>query len=129
MRGVIALLVALAIGYSLGRYLQPPEIRIEEREVTIHHDTVTTIREIVHVDGSKEIVTIIDDKTKEESTTKTETSTMRPQWLVTAGFNPKCVTTGYLYEVSVSRRVLGPIMVGVFANTDKNIGLNVGLEF
>lgn len=137
---VIAVLAVGGLGYATGRYLQPAkvEIRIEEKikEVeVVKHDVRTVIREVTRPDGTKETETVIEDKTQEsrqkESERKEEkiVTNDKPQWKANVLLTTKQGLLGPAYGASVERRILGPIFAGAFANTDKVIGVTVGIEF
>jgi len=138
---IILIVVALmAISYGVGRYLQPVKevIKTETviKTVTVNHvDTVTVVKEITKPDGTKEKTTTTTDKSKIDTNTDSDTKTsivitnQKPQWKVSALLTTKQGSFGPVYGAMVERRILGPIFAGAFANTDKAVGLTVGLEF
>lgn len=131
----IVSLILLVTGYGLGRYVQPPQevikTEIQEREV-VRKDIVTIVKEITKPDGTKETVTTTTDNTVERKDTKTEhleTKIVEKQWFIAAGVARESLVSENIYQLSVNRRILGPIYAGLSANTEKQFGLNVGMEF
>lgn len=127
----IAVLLVGGLGYAFGRYLQPPEIKQVTKEVeVIKKDVHTVIKEIERPDGTKERVTIIEDKSSESSkkTSQTEISNVKPQWKA-QGLVGISARDPMFYGADVERRILGPVFVGLWANTNKEIGASFSIEF
>jgi hypothetical protein len=137
----LIILVALAVGAALTRAYAPREV---VKTVAVDHDVVkdhivTVTKEIVQKDGTKEFDTVVTDDRKEDDTKKTtitDTKTLpslAPKWFVTAGMGLDASSLSSLttpvYQIGVNRRILGPIFIGVNANTRSQVGVNVGLEF
>lgn len=126
--------------YAFGRYAQPAKIQIKTetvvKEVQVEkRNVVTETREIKHTDGTIETETKTTDltkvSTKESSDSKTsETVTYnKPQWKVQALLAPQTGPVGPLYGLDVEKRLLGPISVGAWGNTDRKFGASVSIEF
>lgn len=132
----IVAIVLFVSGYGAGRYFQPPrietKIEVQEKEV-IKKDVVTVIKEITKPDGTKELVTVITDKSTEKKDKQFESVVSKPaekQWLASVGVNPFAVTD--TYSAKIDRRVLGPIFVGgqYIRHKSDNLGLlNITMEF
>src|SRR5271166_3737388 len=120
----LSLALALLVGYAFGRYAQPAKIQIQTQTVvkeveSVKHDTVTVTKEIKQPNGAVETDTTVTDKdvdvTQIQSDTKTtETITnLKPQWFATGGIGmgSGSFTSGFtpIYNVSVNRRILGPV--------------------
>ena len=139
----LAVAVALLIGYAFGRYGQPAKVQIQTQTVvkeveTVKHDTVTVTKEIKEPNGTVETDTVVTNKdvdtTQIQSDSKTtETITnQKPQWKlgVLGGYNLQDLRPDY--GVSVDRRVLGPIFLGVIGHTDtthSSVLLHLSMEF
>lgn len=123
------LLVVLLAVTHYGTYWygsqKPAEVRIVEKEV-IKKDVITQIVEVIKPDGSKEIKTIVIDKSTETNSKKTDVMPQRPKdWLVGAYYK----VTDPAYGISANRRVLGPIFLQVAADTGRNLTVGLGMEF
>lgn len=139
--GLIQLLVALAVGYGLGRYLQPAEVRTETKEVVkevekIKRDIVIVEREIKNPDGTITIDRRTEDKSEEAVTRdkKSESESIvkaaKPDWKVDViAQASKLEPSPESYGVHVSRRILGSVFIGAYGDTNKKFGLSVGYEF
>lgn len=126
----------LVIGYTIGYLTIPQKIVtktvIETKTVTVtQHDIQTVV--IEKPDGTKTTTTI--DKSVDTSKSVTDESKTkvvengRPQWKVAIDLSPNNSQLEYFYGARIERRILGPIFVGAFGNTDKTFGLSIGVEF
>lgn len=130
---IIAIVLSLGVGVAVGRYLTPPDVQIKEvvKEVVVtKKDEQTHTVKVTLPDGTvKEETT----KTTKEVSTDSRTEkkeevviTSKPQWVVGASYQ---FTSGQAYGAQVDRRIIGPVFVGVFANTNKDVGVALRLEF
>lgn len=127
---IIVGFVCLLIGGTASKFLFPTiQEKIVEVEIeVIKRDVVTEVREIVKPDGSKEIVTIIKDKSQEKKESSKVVTIAKSEWHVSAAaLTPN--TKDIYYQVQIERRVLGNIHVGVLANTNSAYGISIGYEF
>ncbi len=126
--GLAACIVSFCVGGVLAqRYLAHEVVTEKERIVTKDH-VVTVIKEVVRPDGSKETdTTIVDDSTKKEDSSKVTIKAV-PQWRLDVEIRTSLDLVP-IYQVQVSRRLFGPVMVGVSISTDKTLGLSAGMEF
>ncbi len=100
-----------------------------EKEV-IKNNVVTVTREIVNKDGSKTIETVVTDKTQTNATKKeTKVIVAMPKYLLNGGYGKDLSNNKDIYTVSVQKRVLPSVLAGVSVNTEKQIGLVIGVEF
>lgn len=120
---VVTILIA-ATHYGAYHYGSKKPAQIIEREV-IKRDVETRIVEVVKPDGSKEVQTIIIDKSKESSTAKTPVLVPKPDWVVGAYYRINDPT----YALSISRRILGPFSASAFGDLRGNLYLGVSVEF
>lgn len=123
------LLVAILAVSNFASYYygsqKPAEIRTVEREV-IKKDVITRIVEVIKPDGSKEIKTIVIDKSTETTNKKTDVMPQRPKdWLVGAYYK----VNNPAYGASINRRILGPLFLQVAADTGRNLTVGLGMEF
>lgn len=125
----LSIAVAALIGYAFGRYAQPANVVVKTQEVVkevevVKHDTVTVTKEIKRPDGTDEIDTTVTDKdvsqkNLSESLQTSETiSNQKPQWNlgILGGYNFQDLKPDY--GITVDRRILGPIFLGVVGHTD-----------
>jgi hypothetical protein len=153
---IVLLVVALAAAFACGRYLTPEKVRTETETVEVEkkvyvHDAVTdqmrhkktTVVEVSKPDGSKEKTTVISDDTETSktehdgsssestkigsSTSETTKGSSRVTISALAAFDSRFTSPNY--GASVTRPVLGPITLGLFALTPGIYGASVGLTF
>ena len=125
-------LVIVALSVGITKRLWPTiqsSTKIEEREV-VKKDVQTVIKEVVRPDGTKETITTIVDKSKENSSKSLQQLiTKKNDWFVAAGAEMKLKDMQPVYKLEVNRRVLGDIFVGGTVNTQGSLGLQVGFTF
>lgn len=152
-----AAIVIILVSFAAGRYTVPTKTTVETKTVTQtkedkntqvdtdkdqHVQTiqvqvkkpdgtvVTTTRTERDTDTKQEMKQ--DDKTDTASTTQTKTETVRLggnlNVLVTAGVDVTS-PTGLVYGLSLSRPILGPILIGAWGMTNKTVGFSLGLQF
>jgi hypothetical protein len=144
----IALIVgaALALGYGVGRYLQPAEIKTVvqvKKEIEVQEKVRTITKIVEHKNGDKE--TIIDEdkeKNTQSDTTKSkdtivELSKPRSNFSLMAGISPKlfgglspgAVSLGASYDVQPVSFI--PVTLGLWglAIPDATIGFRLGWNY
>lgn len=137
---LLSILTAAGLGYAGGRFVQPAKVVTQIKEITktvevVKHDTVTTTHETKRPDGTTETNTTTvnhDVDMSHSSTTDTITKitdNLKPQWKVSgqAGYNFSNFQR--VYGAEIDCRIIGPIFLGVWGNTNHTGGLSVGLEF
>jgi hypothetical protein len=129
----VALLASFVLGVGVAYKLLPPKVEtkteVQEREVTKNH-IVTVVKEVTRPDGTKEKTSTTTDTSVEHKDRQiTIEKAAVKDWFVTAGVAKESLTGPEIYQLSVNRRILGPIYLGASATTEKQIGINVGLEF
>lgn len=129
---LITAAISLLIGLGLGSQLFP---KVESKTVEVQtervvKDVVTVIKVITRPDGSKEEVTTTTDKSKEAKNSKSSAIVAaKADWHVSISAAKTLTEPEISYTIMAEKRVLGNIFVGVSANTNKQIGVSVGLEF
>lgn len=128
---LIAIIIALGLGYYLGMTLNPvTKTEIEEREV-IKNNVITVIKEVTRTDGTKESTTTIVDRSKE--TRESETSIVAKGAVASRRASLSAVSSGLSaidsYTISYEQRLFGPFWLGANYNTKQVYGLSVGMEF
>lgn len=138
----LGVLVAAGLGYAFGRYAQPAKIEIK-KELQVKEIEVTKKNVVVvtHEEKRPDGTVITDTRTVDTSTEATNRNStskestvvtnLKPQWKVggAAGVKYNEVRMEAVYTIGVERRILGPIFVGAYGRTDKEVGLSVSVEF
>lgn len=122
---IYAYLLSVVVAYWYGSQKEP---KVEYKDKIVQQtDIKTIIKEIVRPDGTTEKVTsIVDNSTKVEKKT---ISTKQAQWLFNIGVRNSLTEWKPIYSAQVQRRLAGPFYVGASADTDKQLGLYLGMEF
>lgn len=124
--------LALAIAFASGRYFAP--VKIQEKQVVkevVRTEKEYVTREIKKPDGTviKEVIVTDTVKTAKEKTKEKIVTNEKPNYK--ASIIPKYSFKDYKisYGASVEKRLMGPVFGGVYADTDKNLGVVISLEF
>lgn len=136
---VLAVILLLALGYGMGRYVQPAKIETKVEQVVkevevVKKDVVIKERIVKQKDGTEITERTTEDRSTETTDKKSESSSStvvinkKPDWRVNA-LGAVNVDRKASYGLQVERRILGNISAGVFGLTDKTVGLSVGMEF
>ncbi len=128
---LILLLVVGVSSYYTGRYVQPPQVKTEyvDREV-VKKDVKTVIKEVVKSDGSKEIVTTIDDNSVEKKDVKQTIAVEKKRdYTVSVIAKTASITSAPSYAFQIDKRVVGPFGLTLSAATDKQFGIGLSYEF
>jgi len=132
MRNYIIIgLVCLVIGVAAGSALFPKvkEKTVETEVERVVKDVQTVIKVVTRPDGTKEEVTTIIDKSK-QSTDKTSTKIIaKNDWHISASGSRTFTDNSMTYTLQVERRIIGDVFLGASVNSEKQVGLVVGLEF
>lgn len=135
----LGVLIALAIGYAGGRYLQPAEVKTEIREVEkvvekIKKDIVIVEREVRNPDGT----VVVDRRTEDRSEEAVRRDTRREEEIIVsmpakwrAGVDVKASLSNLVpqYGATVGYRVLGPVWVEASGYQDGTASLRAVWEF
>jgi hypothetical protein len=124
-------LVLVLVGYFTGRYATPPTVvtKVETKVVeVIKKDVKTIVKETRKPDGTVVTTTKTHDKSVDKRT-DTQTAIVAkksPDWIfgVSTTF-----TNTQVYGVEINRRVLGPLFIGVMADTSGNSAAKLLIEF
>lgn len=150
---VILAVITVITAFAVGRFSAPEKVKIEKEIVEVEkkssetdldrdkHKTTTTT-EITRPDGTKEKTTKVEEDTKTSKNTTTvdlrqrnETETKE----VTYGSNRVTISgmaglgldslSVPIYGASITRPILGPIVIGLWGLTNKTGGVSLGLQF
>ncbi len=138
------LLAALAASFALGIYVTPDKVRVETKVVEVvkqveverekHKETTVTERP----DGSKETKTVEDTKTQKnteetkDSNTAVKESETHPSNKISISALGGFQTYNAFYPVyglSISRPLIGPVVIGLWGITPGVVGVSLGLQF
>lgn len=118
MKYVITSIISAIAGAAILYWYMP-----QNSAETITKDRIITVtRTVKSPDG-----TVITDERKEENSTTKEkviTADKSPDWHISIGSD-----INRIIKLEVSRRILGPITIGVYGDTNKTIGVGVGILF
>lgn len=122
---LLAILITAAITYYFTNKQNSSTVTAETEK---QQNNVTTItKEIVKVDGTKETIITVVDKTKISTDKKSVTVIAKvPQYLISANVYGLGVQT---YALSVQKRVLPSVLAGVSVNSKRELGLVLSMEF
>lgn len=140
LSALVALLVVAGLGYGFGRYMQPAKIQIKKEEVikeveVVKKDVVVVEKITTNKDGTTVVERRTEDKSTERSSTDTRTKestlviNVKPQWRVQGMVGYRGQLDRPMYGAGIERRILGPVFVGAWGNTEKQFGLSAGFEF
>lgn len=125
---VLLLIIIVSIGAGIALEKQLIAVNKETDTSTVNNDVVTVIKEKKNKDGTSETDTTITDHSKTEDKKIQVIASEPPNWFVQGGVG---LDTGLtqIYTLSINRRILGPIFVGVWGSTQKSAGVSVALQF
>lgn len=136
-------IIACASVFAAGRFSAPEKIKTVTIEIEKKTTTADTTKEvhrkittIERPDGTRETI-VTEDTTSENKSSTTDDKSLTSSKEITKGSNTTILalvgvdfsTPGIMYGASISRPVLGPISIGVWALTNKTAGLGIGLAF
>lgn len=135
---VIISILALAGSFALGRYLSPEKTKTVTSTVEVEKIVVQTVHSVTKIierpDGTKETVIVAntktDSKTNEESQTDSkEVTKSKDKLIISVLAGMQLPLNGQLiYGAEISKNLLGPLRMGLFAMTDRKVGISLGLE-
>lgn len=140
----------LGIGAAIGRYSLPAKVitetKIVEKEVEkkkIDKDKVTIITTTIKPDGTKvtetkivdkSVITVDIDKNKiidKETVTTFNNNNFHVSALIGHNFGNNTdllLNNTFVYGISVEKRFIGPLYLGVWGMTDKSLGISAGVN-
>lgn len=127
--GIIAIIAAFAVGLYTGKQYFPRTVETQTEREVLRKDVVVVTKEIVRPDGTKEIVTTSTDKSVQKNDKQISVTKTAPNWRASTSISRSSLAGNNIYAVTVERRVLSNVFVGVTGNTDKTLGLVLGIEF
>lgn len=130
---LVIAIILLAIGYGIGRYLQPANVVTEVREVEkIKKDVVVVIKERKNPDGSSETETVITDRSEinKETNRKQTISALKSQWRIQGIIGVRDFKFDQpSYGIGIERRIFGAISAGPYYKTkDNEVGVTLSYE-
>lgn len=128
---IAAVIIGLGLGAGITKAYFPKIQEVNIEKEVVRTDVRTVVKEVIRADGSKETVTETTDRTvKKEDKKSTIDKTPEPKMnkvsaIVKYDFDEKKENYGVLVE----RRLVGPVFLGLYGDTKKNIGVSAGIEF
>lgn len=121
--GCICLLIGLGLGIQFFPKVKEKTVEVEK----IVKDIQTVTRIVTKPDGTKEEVTTIVDRSKEN---KTRIKTIaKTDWHVSISGAREILDPTMVYSMQVERRILGDIYLGGSISSEKQVGISVGMDF
>lgn len=128
--------VAAVIGASITKYYYPTLQTVTETKEVVRNNVVTEIHEVTRTDGTKEVITVVIDKTvkKETASVVATAAPLKPKYHASVSVTrsaDELLNNGatMVYGAQLDYNVLGPISVGIRADSSKQIGLTLGVAF
>lgn len=139
--------LACLISYSAGRFTSPAKVETIEVERVVYKDRVvkdtekdvtTKTKETTLPDGTKIKETTKEDKSKSKSERESSAASEiikemktenRPNWRVAGIYSPALPNQETTYGLTIERRIVGEVFLGVTASTDKTVGLVLSFGF
>jgi ribosomal protein S25 len=131
---IVRYLIVAFLAIGLGAYLDhkfnaSTVVQTVEKEV-IRKDIVTVVKVVERPDGTKESTSTTTDRTKEASSSTVKVVTLAPKYHISTGVASEISRDlKPVYMLQVERRFAGPVFVGVNVNSNKQVGLVLGMEF
>jgi hypothetical protein len=131
---VILCLISAITAASLTKYYFP-NVQTKTQDVThdVIHTQVQTVTKTVKLPSGEVDTTVTTDKdiqnTLNDIKTQVSLQTPPPNWLVSATYNTDIHTLQPSYGADVKRRILGPVFLGINADTSGRFGASLGMEF
>ena len=135
---IIIFSIISALSFLLGQHVGN---KVAESQEKIHQEEIAKLKESVRIetriivkkDGTQETV-IIEEREKEETNSNVLKSekkiSFKKQWSVGLSAGGSGLFRGDpIYTLSVDRRVLGELFVGLYGRSDKELGLNLKYQF
>jgi len=142
--------VVLATTFAVGRFSVSKKIEIKEVEKIVYQEKIVKDKEIARhktstttksPDGTETTTTTEDTKLDTHSDTQTDIAkdteksrietpmNIGMRFDVLAGLDVTNPAGGYLFGVHVSKQLIGPINFGIWALTNKTVGISAGLQY
>lgn len=120
--------VCLAAGWLGNMYLLGPKV-ITKTEMVEVERVVTDIREVIkeNPDGSREIVRETVRVEDRETKMKSQSKPSQKDWMI--GGKMDIFTPNPVYQLDVSRRIIGDIYLGAYGRSDGIVGIGVTVLF
>lgn len=126
---VAALLLGLGGGFMIAKHFYPTtKTEIKEVEV-IKKDIVTIVKTITRPDGTKEETSTTTDRSTERNTSTYSKVDKTDRYMVSGLARIQSYGQQPVYGAIAQMRVVGPLWVGLTADTDKQVGAIVSYSF
>jgi hypothetical protein len=142
----ISIIIVIVVSFIVGRYSAPEKIKIEEKKVVAEAEkvfidnqveTAKTTTSISKPDGTLYTRTKTTTKAKESASkqlTRSEDLSKNTEIINRSGVTVSVLAASNFsslltptYGVSVSKPIIGPIVIGAFGLVNGTVGLSLGL--
>lgn len=121
----------LAFACAVAAYLEHKHPEVVTKTETKVVDRVLTITKIVKQPNGETDTTITTDETKNTSIASSTKTPLKKVTNISAlmGMNFEATVPRQVYGISISREILGPMTLGIYALTNRTIGVTIGIDF
>jgi hypothetical protein len=123
---VAVLLIAVLIGFVGGRFLYPPQPKVETVEKIVEKkEVVEVIKELIKKDGTT--VRTIERQTTEDKKEDRKVKINKNNYDLSIQYG--IIVGEPVYGIQIQRRIFGDFKLGVWGNTKNEFGISLGIEF
>lgn len=121
----------VAIVCALVAYLEYSHPEVVTKTETKVVDRVITITKIVKQPNGETDTTITTDETKNISVDSSTKTPLKKTINISAliGMNFEATIPRQVYGISLSKEIIGPVTLGVYALTNRTVGVTIGIDF
>lgn len=130
--GVAVIAIVFIGGYQVGVSTKSSVTTVQTEKEIKQNDVITVVKETKKLDGTVEITTTTTDKSKETLDKKVAiaVSTARTNlYHVTIASDHMIKGSAGLYSLTIERNIISNFSLGLRADTDKNVGVVLGINF
>jgi hypothetical protein len=125
----LALILGLGFGFYAGK--KDNETEYTKKEQNREKEETKIVEKIIERPGKEKIIyRTIRERTDKRTKKQTEIVTKSPDWLVGVSADSDAILgRGGSYTISLDRKVLGDLYMGVYGSTDNQVGLSLRYSF
>lgn len=122
---------AIACICTILAYLEYKNPEVVTKTETKIVDHVTTVTKIVKQPNGETETTITTDETKNINTASSVVTPVKKNYNISAlaGMNFEAAIPRQVYGISISKEIIGPMTLGIYALTNRTIGVSIGIDF
>lgn len=124
---IIAVIIALGLGYAYGRYATPARVEVQEK-VNVVKETEVVYREIKQADGTVIKETITKDTAKKESDKSNKTTAAKSKYLLSGIVSYNTQERKESFGGAAQMRLGDTPFFGGVVYKDNSVGATITLE-